>query len=188
MEHVLTNFNCKTEEDLYFKIGEGNLKVQEISEDISFPLIQNNGQSLIISAANNSLFTYAQCCNPVPGDDLIGIFTQGQGISVHRSSCLLGLEMTKLSPQQYIPVQWEGDNPSQFETKIEVLAQDRMNLLDDITHIFSIFNINIQRATIVTTGNKVRNRFRIKVFNLEQLESAIEKIRNLETVEEVERS
>jgi GTP pyrophosphokinase len=188
MEHVLTKFNCKTEEDLYFKIGEGNLKVQEIYDDIGFPLIQNNGQSLVISDANNSLFTYAQCCNPVPGDELIGIFTQGQGISVHRSSCLLGLEMTKLSPQQYIPVQWEGDNPSQFETKIEVLAQDRMNLLDDITHIFSIFNINIQRATIVTTGNKVRNRFRIKVFNLEQLESALEKIRNLETVEEVERS
>jgi GTP pyrophosphokinase len=132
------------------------------------------------------LIRYATCCHPVPGDKIIGYVTRGRGVSIHRANCPEGMLLMK-DQERIIPVQWKTEAGQIFEVVVEITGKDRPDLLRDITDCFSKSRINVQRASIVTLRDQVRNRFRIQVSDLNQLEKTMVQLRKLKGVATVSR-
>jgi GTP pyrophosphokinase len=122
----------------------------------------------------------------VPGDRIIGYVTRGRGVSIHRSNCPDGMLLMK-EQERIIPVQWKTEADQLFEVVVEIAGKDRPDLLRDITDVFSNSRINVQRASIVTVRDQVRNRFRVQVADLEQLETTLAKLKKLKGITTVTR-
>jgi (p)ppGpp synthase/HD superfamily hydrolase len=189
-------------EQLWEKVGHGEITlgtvsafVQELNPQYKKPSVLGrmmfkrpvkDESSVLVSGMHNMLIRFATCCNPVPGDKILGYVTRGRGVSIHRSTCPEGLLLLK-EKDRIIPVQWKVAEGTVFDTTVEVLGKDRSDLLRDITDVFSKSRINIQRASIVTVRDQVRNRFRVQVADANQLEDAIERLKKLKGVAAVTR-
>lgn len=169
---------------LLLNLGNGKLKLEEIRSHFKRESKSSDSTETIkVGIHSQHLTHFSECCNPVPGDPILGVLNQGQGITIHREDCPLGREHLQQEPEQQIPVDWNPEEELAYEIRLEVIAQDRPGLLDDITHTFSAFDISIVRASILTQNSRVRNNFRIKVHGLTQLEMAVQKIQSLQGVE-----
>ncbi|MDB5049193.1 MAG: SpoT [Fibrobacteres bacterium] len=195
-------FQVQTWEILWEKIGHGEITLGSIStfvqdlnpnrkkpsvlDRLTFKRPPKSENSVLVSGMQNMLIRYATCCHPVPGDKILGYVTRGRGVSIHRSNCPEGMLLMK-DQERIIPVQWKTEAGQQFEVVVEIAGKDRPDLLRDITDVFSKLHINVQRASIVTVRDQVRNRFRIQVSDLEQLDKTITLLRKLKGVATVSR-
>src|SRR5690606_12796647 len=195
-------FGVSTWEALWEKLGHGEISlgavsgvIQERSPIRAKPsLLSRVGirraskpvDSVLVSGMGNMLIRFATCCHPVPGDRIIGYVTRGRGVSIHRASCPEGLMLTR-DKERIVPVQWSSEVGQTFDAHLEVTARDRSGLLRDLTDVFSQAGVNVERASIVTLRDQVRNRFRVQVRDLEQLEDAIERMRKVPSVTAVSR-
>ena len=91
---------------------------------------------------DNLLIRFSRCCNPVPGDDIVGYITRGRGVSVHRKDCP-NLGTLSTEEGRIIEVFWEGTGQSSYPVELEVLAEDRVNLLSNIMLAVSEMKTNI---------------------------------------------
>jgi GTP pyrophosphokinase len=109
----------------------------------------------------------ARCCTPVPGDEIIGFVTRGQGVSVHRTDCgnVAGL---MAEPDRILDVDWSPSSGSVFLVQIQVEALDRSRLLSDITRVLSDHHVNILSANVTTD----RDRRAISKFTFEMADTA----------------
>jgi len=131
----------------------------------------------------------AKCCNPVPGDKIIGYITRGRGISIHREDCINVKNLLKNEPSRIIEVSWDKNAPLKFNVEIQIEALDRTKLLKDITNIISEYDLNIISAT---GGAQKKNgfakfRFVIEVSNKYILKDVINNLRNVDSVYDVYR-
>jgi GTP diphosphokinase / guanosine-3',5'-bis(diphosphate) 3'-diphosphatase len=189
-------------DQLWEKIGHGEITLGSLSgfvEELN-PIVKKpsmlgrmifkrpvkDESSVLVSGMNNMLIRFATCCNPVPGDRIIGYVTRGRGVSIHRANCAEGQLLLK-EKDRIIPVQWKVAAGTVFDTTLEVLGKDRSDLLRDITDALSKSRINILRASIITVRDQVRNRFRVQVADSDQLEDAIERLKKLKGVTAVNR-
>ena len=158
-----------------------NRKKPSMLDRLTFKRPPKVNDSVMVSGMMNMLIRYATCCHPVPGDKIIGYVTRGRGVSIHRANCPEGMLLMK-DQERIIPVEWKTEAGQMFEVVVEIAGKDRPDLLRDITDVFSKSRINVQRASIVTVRDQVRNRFRIQVSDLEQLESTLQKLRKLKGI------
>ena len=92
----------------------------------------------------------------MPGDDIVGFITRGQGISVHRSTCANAVRLGQLQPERFVDVSWnEKGLGAPFRVQIEVRALDRGGLLSDLTRVLSDYRVNILAAALKTDGDQV---------------------------------
>jgi len=97
----------------------------------------------------------AQCCNPLPGDEITGYVTRGSGISVHRNACKNLQYLQQKDPERLISLEWAtGDSEARFRTCLEIIASDRVGLLSHITAIVSDCDINIVAAQVNAEGRE----------------------------------
>jgi GTP diphosphokinase / guanosine-3',5'-bis(diphosphate) 3'-diphosphatase len=195
-------FSVTNWETLWEKIGHGEITLGAISafvQDLNpnkkkpsvldrmiFKRPAKSSDSVLVSGMNNMLIRYATCCHPVPGDKIIGYVTRGRGVSIHRANCPEGMLLMK-DEERIIPVQWKSEEGQMFDVVVEIQGRDRPDLLRDITDVFSKARINVARASIVTVRDQVRNRFRIQVADLSQLETTLVKMKKLKGVTSVQR-
>lgn len=169
---------------LMLSLGNGKLKLEELRNHLRKQSNHSDSTETIkVGIHSQHLTQFSDCCNPVPGDPIIGILNKGYGIIIHREDCSLGREHIAQQADQQIPVDWNPEEELAYEIRMEIIAADRPGLLDDITHTFSAFDISIVRASILTQNSRVRNNFRIRVHGLTQLEMAVQKIKSLPGVE-----
>ena len=161
-----------------------NRKKPSVLDRLTFKRPSKTADSVLVSGMNNMLIRLATCCHPVPGDKIIGYVTRGRGVSIHRSNFPEGLLLMK-DQERIIPVQWKTEANQVFDVVVEISGKDRPDLLRDITDVFSKFRINVQRASIVTVRDQVRNRFRVQVSDLEQLETTLSKMKKLKGITSV---
>ncbi|MCD6024747.1 MAG: bifunctional (p)ppGpp synthetase/guanosine-3,5-bis(diphosphate) 3-pyrophosphohydrolase [Fibrobacteria bacterium] len=196
-------FGVQNWETLWEKLGHGELSlgavsavVQELSPMRPKPsMLSRIGirrpskpvvDSVLVSGLGNMLIRFATCCHPVPGDRIIGYVTRGRGVSVHRANCPEGLNLTR-DKERIVPVQWSVDAGQTFDAHLEITAKDRSGLLRDLTDVFSKVGVNVERASIVTLRDQVRNRFRVQVRDLDQIEETMERLRKVPSVYAVSR-
>jgi len=161
-----------------------NRKKPSMLDRLTFKRAPKTNDSVLVSGMKNMLIRYATCCHPVPGDKIIGYVTRGRGVSIHRANCPEGMLLIK-DEERIIPVEWKSEAGQMFECVVEIAGKDRPDLLRDITDVFSKSRINVQRASIITVRDQVRNRFRIQVSDLGQLENTLVKLRKLKGVDTV---
>jgi GTP diphosphokinase / guanosine-3',5'-bis(diphosphate) 3'-diphosphatase len=134
------------------------------------------------------LHSYAKCCNPIPGDDIVGYVTSGEGVKVHLKTCRNFLTMSEADPRRVVEVGWPQTNNGEFASAIRISGEDRTGLLNDLTHAISSYqNTNIRGVNIDAKDSLFHGTIMINVKNTEHLERVIEKLRKIKGVARAER-
>jgi guanosine-3',5'-bis(diphosphate) 3'-pyrophosphohydrolase len=123
---------------------------------------------------------YARCCNPVPGDDIVGFITIGRGVSIHTADCSRIVEFT---PERMIEVEWDVDEVIPHPVGISVVTVDRTGMLAKITAAIALCDVNIREAT-VTTSDEQRAFLNlvIDINDLNHLQGVMKTIRQVKGV------
>ena len=134
-----------------------------------------------VKGVDDVVVRLAECCHPVPGDEIVGYVSLGRGITIHRDDCKNVAALRK-SPERFTDVGWDGDNATSYRVELQVDAWDRTRLLEDLTRTFSEAGINILEANCSTKDPMVRNRFVVEVGDSQQLKACIGRLRSLDAV------
>jgi GTP pyrophosphokinase len=95
------------------------------------------------------MHSYAKCCNPIPGDPVIGYITVGEGIKIHRKTCTNLLKISETDGSKLVPVQWPQTENSLFVAGLKIIGEDSPGILNDISHIIvSYQNTNIKSLNL----------------------------------------
>ena len=142
---------------------------------------------IVVKGIDNCLVRLSKCCNPVPGDDIIGFVTRGRGVSVHRKDCV-NIEDLITQEDRMIDVYWYNNNQSSYNVDIEILANDRNGLLADI--IKQIASVKTRLIAVNSKANKDKiaiTDVTVEVENLEDLNNILKALRKIDNVYEVNR-
>ncbi len=133
-------------------------------------------------------YSYAKCCNPIPGDPVIGYITVGEGIKIHRKNCNNLIKLSSTDASKLLPVQWPHSEDSLFVAGLTVRGEDRPGILNDIAHsIVTYQNTNIKSINISTSDSMFEGSVSIYVHNLDHLNRIIERLKRLNGIFAVER-
>ena len=198
MEAVVGHFGFKTLEDLFANVGYGKITPLQVVRRFTPKVEADDRQhsifdkiigrvrkkkpkgGVIVKGVDDILIRFGKCCQPVPGDSITGYITQGQGITVHRTSCV---NVLRMSPERQIDVEWNVEAAETYPVKIRIRSYDRVGLLADVVGNISKNNANILSASTETMDNRmVHSYFTIDVENTEHLNrilSSIKKVRHV---------
>ena len=141
-----------------------------------------NDKGIKVKGIENIMVRLSKCCNPVPGDVIIGYITRGRGVSIHRVDCI-NLKDPLVEPQRFIEVEWVDEYKASFSSEIQILARDRQMLLADITKAMSDMKVNVTAVNARTTKNKqVVINIMIEINDIEQLRRVIKQIEKIDNV------
>lgn len=204
--------NCETLDDFYASIGYGGILLSKIiprlkdkyeklhaaeeKEPAVVSVIQPkpSGRScIVLDEIDDMLVKFAQCCNPLPGDDIIGFITRGHGISVHTVDCTnYKAVLQRNDPEElsrWVEIQWTENSNTQLQTSFEVTATDRVGLVYDISAVLLEARVPIVHSSsrVLKNGNALFESTVI-ISSTEQLNNLFEKLRKIKGVISVERS
>jgi GTP pyrophosphokinase len=192
-------YTVESWETLYKKIGNGEITLGSLSaflkktyaqptmgvlDRVRFKKPMEKTAAVLVSGMDNMLVRFANCCQPLPGDKITGYVTKGRGVSIHRAKCPEGTKLSK-EKDRVVPVIWDEDIERDFDVFIEVTGRDKQGLLNEITQVLIYDGINIERASIITVRGQVRNRFKIRIKNLEQLDRVFTRLRKIKGIRSV---
>ncbi len=210
VQFLLKKNKFNTVEDLYASIGYGGIQLWKImprikdeykvkfdTENVAViprqvaPVKRKNATSgVIVDGMDDCLIKFSHCCNPLPGDDIIGYITRGYGVSIHkRSCCNVPKDISQAEePERYVNVYWENEINDSFQATLELVCNDRTGLLADVTIALSSMRIfihtlnsrEIQNAQAVVTAT-------IDVSGKEHLNSIINRLRSIRGVVSIDR-
>ena len=203
IKKVADTYGFKTVDDLIAHVGFGKFtplqvfnkalpefeKQETKEESILHKLVgrrkKKESTGIIVKGLNDILVRFSKCCNPLPGDRIIGYITQGQGVTIHRKGCL---NIMKMSNERQIEVQWSDAFTESYPASIKVRTDDRFGLLADIASVISKYKSNILNAKTETreTGTGLFY-FTLLVESTDQLRKIMSEIRKVKKVIDVKR-
>lgn len=146
---------------------------------------QNPTSGIKVSGLNDVVFRFAQCCQPLPGDDVVGFITRGRGLTVHSRSCS---QVMSFDPQRLVPVSWDENVKSVRRLPIQILCNDKVGLLAELTQVFSANGVSILSAqSFLQDDGKASNKFEVNIENSEQLDKLVRNLMDVRGVISVER-
>ncbi len=144
---------------------------------------------IVVKGIDDVLVRLSRCCNPVPGDEILGFVTRGRGVSVHRADCPNAIDLKK-EPERLINVSWEGtpSKAASYQVEIYIEALDRMNLLLDVTRVISEMGANVLSCSTTThRDGVVEMRFLFQVSELSVIDRTLRGLTEVEGVFEARR-
>ncbi|WP_088548921.1 RelA/SpoT family protein [Paenibacillus aquistagni] len=184
----LTEKMRKEAEEAQLKHLELTQEVKEMKKDTTNRKSRpTNG--VRVKGIDNLLVRFARCCNPVPGDDIVGYVTRGRGVSVHRADCLnLPQEIEGEEAERIIEVEWEDSNEANYSVDIEITGMDRRGFLNEVLQVVSESKTNIAAVSGRSDKNKLALiHMTVLIRNTEHLQSVVEKIKRVKDVYTVQR-
>jgi GTP pyrophosphokinase len=148
--------------------------------------VRGGEKGVRIQGVDNMMIRYSQCCQPVPGDAVIGYITRGRGISIHRTDCPNVLNLAE-HPERRIEIEWEAESQDRFFVRVVVEGDDRRGLLSDIANAITGTGTNIGSAEIKTHDGGMTGSFVVEVQDLPHLKKVMRAIRNVNGVSSAER-
>nr|WP_294667317.1 bifunctional (p)ppGpp synthetase/guanosine-3',5'-bis(diphosphate) 3'-pyrophosphohydrolase [uncultured Blautia sp.] len=148
--------------------------------------------SIMVRGIHDVAVRFSKCCNPIPGDEIVGYVTRGRGVTIHRTDCVNVMNMSEMDRSRLLEAEWqepETKNDEHYMAEINVYANNRTGLLVDISKIFTERKIDIRNINCRTSKQeKATISVSFNVSCKDELNSLIEKIRQLESVVDVERT
>jgi len=204
MQDIVNSFNFKRLDDLLAALGRGDIKLgqilhrlapsQEVEPDIQTLVKPQHkpevtGSDLRIEGVGDLLTSMARCCQPVPGDDVIGYITIGRGVSVHRQDCPNIIHSTDRQKQRFLHVTWGASTRDHYVVDILIQAFDRPGLLRDITSLLA--NEKAHVYALQTNSNKQENTafltLTVEIDGLQNLSRLLSKIEQVPNVLQAKR-
>ncbi len=212
LKEVGTRLRINSDEDLLATLGYGGVTLNSVisklvdiykkeqklttNKDLSEMLAElkprkskaKASHGILVRGEDGIMVKLARCCNPIPGDPVVGYITRGSGVSVHRADCPNVLSNNPEEQSRLIEVAWDISLDSVYKVNILITANDRANLVGDILTITSESKLNIFSMNCKADKNKIATmQFGIDITSLEQLEYVMNRIRRLKGVYSVER-
>lgn len=210
LEKIGVRQNCTSAEDVYSAIGYGGIqlwkvlpKIKEdymkekrpaLNLDVLLPVKQAVRKAVggvTVDDMDNCLIKFSRCCNPLPGDDIIGFITRGFGVSIHKRTC--SNVPKNLSdapePERWIKAHWTGEVKEEFKSTLEIIASDRSGLLADVTQ--QLFNMHIFIHSLNSRETKDGSAVilaTITINGVDHLKSIISRLSNIEGIISIKRS
>lgn len=201
--------NYQTPDDMYAAIGGGDLRIGQVlnqaqqlfgdtdDEDQLDRLLTKpkratgkaQGDGITVLGVGNLKTIMANCCHPVPGDQIIGYITQGRGVTIHRQDCANILQLRSEEPRRIVDVEWGTHARAQYPVDIEIEAWDRSGLLRDVTHLLGNERVNVLalNTSTDTADNIARMKITLEVDGLESLGRLFSRIQQLPNVIDIKR-
>ena len=215
IESVGRRHNCSTEEYFYAAIGYGGIQLwkvlprikeeaqrlqkvaapeqlQELPPPVSPEPKRRMASGVLVEGMDNCLIKFSRCCNPLPGDEIIGFITRGFGVSIHKRSCSnVPRDLTQCpEPERWVNAHWAGEVKDDFKSTLHIVAVDRGGLLADVTQqLFSmkIFIHSLNSRQERGTDNAVISAT-ISINGLPQLRNIIDRLSKIPGVVSIDRS
>ncbi len=194
--------NCDTLDDFFAAIGYGGVQLSKLIARLKLEYNKKYGEKpvaelpekeiksqtsnysgIVVDGVEDCVVRFAQCCNPLPGDDIIGFITKGHGVSVHRKDCVNYLTQ-KDDPEmkdRWVSVKYEGTGKKHgyFKCTLDIIAVDRIGLLADVSSALAMINIYIYESTAreLKNGNAILS-ITVSIAGMEQLNNVINKLKN----------
>ena len=132
----------------------------------------------------------SKCCNPVPGDEIVGFITRGRGISVHRADCTNMLSLPEEEKEKFIEVEWEDLSQGKYyNAEVSILARDRKGLLSDISRVCDDMDVPISGVNAKSTKDgSAHITLTLAIDSTHQMQKILRRIRNVDGVSEVYRA
>ncbi|MCY7687645.1 bifunctional (p)ppGpp synthetase/guanosine-3',5'-bis(diphosphate) 3'-pyrophosphohydrolase [Bacillus altitudinis] len=214
LQKVADKFNFSNEEDMYAAVGyngitalqvanrltekerkqrdqeEQEKTVQEVSVESKPYHGKKREAGVRVKGIDNLLVRLSKCCNPVPGDSIVGFITKGRGVSVHRDDC--PNVKTGEAQERLIPVEWEHEQPArnrkEYNVEIEILGYDRRGLLNEVLQAVNETKTNISSVSGKSDRNKVATiHMAIFIQNINHLHKVVERIKQIKDIYSVRR-
>jgi guanosine-3',5'-bis(diphosphate) 3'-pyrophosphohydrolase len=164
-------------------IAKHNISDQEYSSKRK----KGSQQGVSVKGLDNILIRFAKCCNPLPGDNIVGYITKGRGVAVHRTDCpnITPTDDTgEFLENRLIEVEWDGVDKAKFEAEIQIRAADRRGIVNDVTHIVTLEKISLNGINARKGKESIVNiNLLIEVDGADQLDSLMKKIKSIPGVE-----
>lgn len=169
---------------------EHKLSVDSISDQLPQSAPNTHAsEGVVVSGIDNCLIRYSKCCNPVPGDKIIGYITRGRGVSIHRQDCT-NIANAYTIPEEkarLIEVSWAQNKESSFNASLKLETNDRPNMLIDVAAVFSGAKIPIKSINARTKDSIAIFDITVEITDTEQIEKIITKLKNVKDVIDVSR-
>ena len=153
--------------------------------------IAKSKSGIIVKGIDDMAVRFSKCCNPVPGDEIVGFVTRGRGMSIHRTDCVNMIHLSAAERERLIDAEWEGagDNGGQYLAELKMYAHDRQGLLMDISKIFTEAKLDVKSMNVRTSkkGTATLDMGFI-VHGRDELNRVIDKLRQVEGVLDIERT
>ena len=197
-----SRFNMQTLEDLYAAIGGGDVRIMQVvhflqQKHAPAPELKIRSRrpqsakfkkdSIVVEGVGNLLNQIAGCCQPLPGELILGYITQGRGVSVHRQDCEQLNNLLEQHPERQIDVNWASNLQAAFQTKLHVLCDDRAGVLRDITTIIANERVSLLGVNSIsdTKLNRAKIELSLEVKDLSSLSKAMSRLQLIKGVTEV---
>jgi len=193
----------KSVEDLLASLGNGSLAARAvinlIQPEAELPkeppgLVGRvmerirGSKGIRVQGLDNMMFRFAGCCQPVPGEEIVGFITRGRGVTVHHASCALAIDLAAKYPERKISASWDAGPDQSFVVQLDVVVEDRKGMLRDITEAIASSNTNVRGAEVHSEDTTASGKFLVEVSSLSHLNRIIDKIRKVKGVISVQRS
>ena len=216
LETVLRKYGFRDWDSVLAAIGHGGLKEGQVFNKLAEAYDKENKKNLtdeqvleaaqeaperihvakgksgiVVKGIHDVAVRFSKCCNPIPGDEIVGFVTRGRGITIHRTDCVNVMNMSEMDRSRLIEAEWQQDNRAseQYMAEINVYANNRTGLLVDISKIFTERKIDVRSINSRTNKQeKATISMNFNVSSKEELNSLIEKIRQIDSVIDVERT
>ena len=182
--------------EAYDKENKKNLTDEQVLEAASETQeklhIAKSKSGIVVKGIHDVAVRFSKCCNPIPGDEIVGFVTRGRGITIHRTDCVNVLNMSETDRTRLIDAEWQQPDTKEKEkymAEIQVYANNRTGLLVDLSKIFTERKIDLRSINSRTSKQeKATISMSFEIGSKEELRSLIEKIRQVESVIDVERT
>ncbi|MCQ2969044.1 MAG: DUF5913 domain-containing protein, partial [Clostridium sp.] len=198
--YALIGLGAISASSFIWKLKEENLsKDEKVIEENTNKIIEENISKsqkknidhtvgITVKGVDNLMIRFAKCCNPVPGDDIMGYITKGRGVSVHRSDCGNLKNLIMEDADKVVDVSWGTSNGRAYIAEIEVKAEDRSGVLTDIMGIISELKLQLNALNAKSTKGRIAHvNIKVKIDSVDLLKNLMKKIRHLKGIIDVYR-
>lgn len=203
LDPIVKKNGFKSAQELYAAVGYGGVTVNQVmqrliqeyvafqkaNKEVELQDIKTSAtgkgtgtKGVRVKGIDNVMIRFSKCCNPVPGDDIVGYITRGRGVSIHRRDCS-NLEDEAVESHRFIEVEWEKAPNAWYTAHIQITAQDRKSLLGDVTRIINEMRLTLTAINARPTRNKqAAIDMEIEITNTDQLQLVMNKFNALDGV------
>ncbi len=212
LEELVTYFKLNSTLDLFYEISIKKIDLKDLKDfqilgerimapKIIKPLIEEKSDSpqkntnkkdteLIIfgESSDKIMYTLANCCKPIPGDDVFGFITQGEGLKIHRTNCPNAARLLSNYGHRVVKTKWVKNKEISFLTGIKIIGLDDVGVINKITNLISgTLRININALTIEARDGLFEGNVKVYVHDKDELEDLVNNLKELQGIESVER-
>lgn len=198
LEALAKDFSFGSIDDLFGAVGYGlYTPLQVLGKIIPEPkkvgglkkilssIKRSRDDAVKITGVDGLVVRFAKCCNPIPGDDILGFITRGRGLTVHMADCP---NVHTYDEQRKLDVSWELDKEHTYPVKLRISSEDKKGMLQELTSIFSAGNANILNANVTTHPDKTATSvFELEIKHVSQLQKIIKSVQKIKAIKAVER-